>query len=363
MPSSAAPPVLFAAGDDRWPGDGRSRQLSVIADELARRATPVHWCGAAERERGAAELLDRVRPALLVIDADTASYRTAAAALARSVPFVLATARPASTVFSHLLPRRARPAGRAASPRPRRYAEAAAAVLGFSVFGLEYAFPAPAHLHMVGPMRAERPEAGRVGREGPATRRWLAEHDSVVYASLGAHPPLTAEHVSALFAAFARLRPPHHALWRLTRPQRELLPPRHAWPDHLRIEDADPEDAADAEVLAHPHVRAFVTHGAHDRFHEAVYFGKPLLVLPLHADSAEFGARAVASGVGLAVAAAPGFGVHDVLPGLLRLLGDRRFDEEARRWSGRLRQAGGVRRAAGLLLDELGRSAHAGTRS
>ena len=360
MPSIAAPPpVLFAAGTDAWPGDDRSRQLSVIADELARRATPVHWCGPAEQERGVAELLDRVGPGLLVIDADTAAFRTAAVARARSIPFVLATSRPASTVFSHLLPRRARPATRAVSPKPRHYAEAAAAVLGFSVFGLEYAFPAPAHLHMVGPMR---PERSGTERHGLATRRWLAEHDSVVYAALGAQTPLTAEHVSALFAAFARLRPPHHALWRLTRAQRELLPPRHAWPDQLRIEDADPEDPADAEVLAHPHVRAFVTHGAHDCFHEAVYFGKPLLVLPLHADSPEFGARAIASGVGLAVRDAPGFGVHDVLPGLLRLLGDRRFDEEASRWSRRLRKAGGVRRAAGLILDELGRSADADAR-
>jgi polyene glycosyltransferase len=61
-------------------------------------------------------------------------------------------------------------------------------------------------------------------------------------------------------------------------------------PTNLRIEHWIPSRLG---VLAHPNVRVFLTHGGGNGFHEGIYFGKPLLVMPFWLDCCDFGVRAI----------------------------------------------------------------------
>jgi polyene glycosyltransferase len=213
----------------------------------------------------------------------------------------------------------------------------ARAVFAYSIFGLEYPFPAPGRLELLGPMIP--PEAPRPPDDLDA---WLDRHPSVVFISLGTLVRLDAGHVAAIAGAIERLGERCQVLWKLPRAQQELLGRR---PANLRVEDWVPSQL---DVLRHPHVRAFVTHGGGNGFHEGLHFGKPLYVLPFWFDCFDFAARAVESGVGLAPARAPRFTTEELADGITRLLDEPRFAEAARHWSKLLRAAGGVQRAADL---------------
>ncbi len=156
--------------------------------------------------------------------------------------------------------------------------------------------------------------------------------------------------MTALISAFKRLGPNHHILWKLPDSQRALLPPRELLPTNLRIEDWIPSQLS---VLAHPNVRVFLTHGGGNGFHEGIYFGKPLLVMPFWLDCFDFAVRAIDSGVGLALDRPPSFTAHEVAVKLRRLLAESSFHERAQHWGEQLRKAGGVSRAADLILTML----------
>jgi hypothetical protein len=319
--------VVFASGA----GPAPAAEHQEIAAELTRRA--VAEVGFVTSGRLRAEL-DLLRPHLMVVDA---GFRPAVeAAVERAVPFILTTPLPSSAVPAR------RPARRRVGRRFRApawsHGDAATAVFGFSVPGLEDG--ASRDVHMLGPMVPAAAPGLSCSLE-----EWLYDHETIVYVA-GDETTLTCRRLCALFAAFARLAPPHHVLWSLPAAQRELLPPRQAWPDHVRVED--PATLATG-VLPHPHVRACVSGGR--RFHESLYFETPVLILPAGAESAEFAARAVTSGTGLA---AGDFAADQVLGALARLLSDRRFQDQAVHWGRLLRQAGGVTRAADLIADRLG---------
>ena len=77
-----------------------------------------------------------------------------------------------------------------------QYSDAATAIFCYSVFGLEYPFPVPRHLHLLGPM---------VPSASPTTRdrndellRWLDSHPSVIYVGLGTLVRLSQVQIKAL---------------------------------------------------------------------------------------------------------------------------------------------------------------------
>ncbi|GAA4552213.1 glycosyltransferase [Amycolatopsis samaneae] len=226
-----------------------------------------------------------------------------------------------------------------------RYVDAAALVLTASVFGLEYEFPAPPKVNLVGAFVSE----AALGSAGdPDLSRWLDEHDSVVYLGFGTLMRLSRDQIGALLGAIDRLGPGHRFLWKLPAEQQKLLPADSELPGNLRVENWIPSQL---DVLAHPHVRAFVTHGGSNGFHESMYFGKPVLVVPAWFDCYAIAARATHSGVGLAVGD-PNDLTSGELAGLLdRLLTDATFTARAAYWSARVRGAGGTARAADLILE------------
>jgi polyene glycosyltransferase len=229
--------------------------------------------------------------------------------------------------------------------RPTLYAEAAEALLAYTVFGLEYPFvTAPANLRMVGSMV---PQEIVPSPDGAELRAWLDAHESVVYIGFGTIMRPSAAQVAALVEVAARLAPEHHVLWKLPAVRQQYLPPAADLPPNLRVESWLPSQV---EVLAHPHVRVFFNHAAANAIHEAAWFGVPQLVMPFWLDCYDGAVRVVDAGVALAVEHEDALDVDDIVAKLRRLLTEPRYRDRANLWARRLRQAGGVSAAADLVL-------------
>jgi polyene glycosyltransferase len=329
--------------------------------------------------------IDRVQPRLMVIDGTTLGAIDAA--MKRRIPFVLSVPSGLSTLFESQLPwdypasgsglpgnmsaaqklanlwyrskllsgvlaqfgfsllinpRKAMAAGHPIG-RVDRYINNATAIFCYSVFGLEYPFPAPKNLLMLGTMV---PDLWIKRDDSNELLQWLDRHPSVIYVGLGTLVQLSKEQIAALVNAFERLGPDHSILWKLSESQQALLP-RKELPKNVRIERWVPSQL---EVLAHANVRVFLTHGGGNGFHEGIYFGKPLMVMPFWLDCFDFAVRAIDSGVGLALDHPPDFTADEVTKKLEQLLRDSRFRERAQHWGKQLQKAGGVNRAADLIL-------------
>ncbi|MEU9676922.1 MULTISPECIES: nucleotide disphospho-sugar-binding domain-containing protein [Streptomyces] len=105
------------------------------------------------------------------------------------------------------------------------------------------------------------------------------------------------------------------------------------------------------DVLAHPHLRAFLTHGGGNSVGQCLHFGKPLVVAPLRLDCHDLAVRVVDCGAGLAVDDTRTFDATEVTAKLNRVLTEGSFSERARHWAGRQHEAGGVAAAADLLVE------------
>ncbi|ROO60642.1 polyene glycosyltransferase [Micromonospora sp. Llam0] len=328
--------------------------------------------------------IDRVNPRLMVID--VMNLGALDAATTAGVPFVLSVPYPVSAVYLSRLPwnyptptsglprrltgtqkltnalfrvrlhlallravagptRRRRTLRLAnASGDPAKHAVAAAAVFGYTVFGLEYPFPAPDHLHLLGAIVPT--DVTGPGQPVGELTAWLDQHPSVVYVGLGTLATLSTAQLDAFAEALDRIGPRHRVLWKLPADQRAAL--TKPLPPHVRTEEWIPSQLA---VLAHPHVRAFVCHGGANGFHEGVHFGQPMLLTPFWLDCYDIAARAVDAGVGLALDDPPTVDPDEVAGKLLRLLSEDGFRQRSRYWGEQSRRAGGAERAADLLRE------------
>jgi len=182
-----------------------------------------------------------------------------------------------------------------------------------------------------------------------AVLEWLNGQQSVIYTAFGSVTRLTADQVRSMLDVVRRLDDDHHqVLWVLSESQQRFLPAE--LPANLRVTSWVHSQHS---VLAHPNVRAFFSHGGSNSFHESVYFGKPLLVRPICIDQYDHATRAVDSGVGLAVARADVMDPDDVHAKLLRLLTEDSFGARARYYAQVQRDAGGLVKAADLILDQV----------
>jgi polyene glycosyltransferase len=217
-------------------------------------------------------------------------------------------------------------------------------ILCYSVPELDYPFPVPDKMRLVGSMIPPLPQAPDDGGLG----EWLDARDSIVYMGFGTITRLTREQVSSLLEVVRRLSDRHHVLWKLPTDQQKLLPPQEELPDNLRIESWVPSQL---DVLAHPNVKLFFTHAGGNGFHEGLYFGTPLVVRPLWVDCDDQAVRGEDFGVSLTLDRPETIDVDDVLGKLTRVLEDNAFRERAEHFGKLLRAAGGREAAADLLLD------------
>jgi polyene glycosyltransferase len=220
--------------------------------------------------------------------------------------------------------------------------DAAEMILCYSVPGLDYPFPAPATMRLVGTMVPPLPEAA----DDADLSGWLDVQRSVVFMGFGTITRLTRAQVLA-FVAVARRLSEHSFLWKLPRDQQEFLPPAGELPGNLRIETWVPSQL---DVLAHPNVTVFFTHAGGNGFHEGLYFGKPLVVRPLWVDCYDQAIRGQDCGVSLTLDKPGTVDVDDVVDKLTRVLGEPSFRERAQQFGAELRAAGGRQSAADLVL-------------
>ncbi len=229
-------------------------------------------------------------------------------------------------------------------PRPEPMTRVAKAemVLCYSVAQIDYPLEVPGNVRLVGAMVPPLPQAP----DGELTG-WLDVRPSVIYVGLGTITRLTRAEVSSLVEVARRLDSAHYVLWKLPQQQQHLLPPRQSLPGNLRIESWVPSQL---DVLAHPNVTVFVTHGGGNGFHEGLYFGKPLVVRPLWGDCYDVAVRGEDMGVSLTLDP-PRTADPDHVAGLLtRVLEEPSFRQRAERFAALQRAAGGREAAADFVL-------------
>jgi len=346
--------------------------------------------------RALGEFIDENRPALMVID--KATLFAIALAVSRGIPFVLSnpflmshalTAGVPLLTDSFLpwgfpvphsgLPRRMTPLQQmrnqlfklralrmflGATMRPTLLADAALCkelaiepaarraansikdaelVLNYTLPEIDFPIAVPPTMRMVGAMLPPLPEAP----DDTGVTDWLEAHPSVVYIGLGTVTRLSAADVSSIVEVARRLAGRHHVLWKLPKAAQELLPPHQDLPANLRIETWLPSQH---DVLAHPHVKVFLTHGGSNSFHEGLYFGTPMVVRPRWADCHDVAVRGQHLGVSLTVDDPFATDPDDLVDKLTRVAGDDTFRHAAEHLATLQRAAGGRETAADLVL-------------
>ncbi len=381
------PRLALTALDDESYGKVMQRsRVKAIRARLRQLFDPEHHF---TRYRQTDELVDRIAPALMVINR-YCGYAIQVA-MQRGIPFIITAPSLPSSLLDHSLPtsyptpssglplrmtRRQRVANALFRYRTRllcvdpvilrrgvafqkhmaeigmdqkvfsgkAQTDRAELLLCFSVFGLDYPFPVPAKLHLVG-------SATPPVRDNPGdleTMEWLNDQNSVVYVAFGSVTRLDREQVQLMVDVVRRLGDQHQVLWVLAESQQRLLPGE--LPKNLRVVSWVNSQPS---ILNHPHVRAFLTHGGSNSFHEAIHFGKPVLVRPICIDQFDHAIRAIDSGVGLAVPGAHVMDAGEIHSKLMRLLGEASFTERAQHFADVLREAGGLGRAGDLVLQRL----------
>ena len=116
--------------------------------------------------------------------------------------------------------------------------------------------------------------------------------DGVVYFSMGSNIQSTtmpAEKSDALLKTFGKLK--QKVMWKW---ENDKLPGK---PDNVFIKSWWPQD----DILAHPNVKVFITHGGLLGSTEAIYHGVPVIGIPIFGDQELNMARAQRAGYGLTV--------------------------------------------------------------
>ncbi|XP_055531727.1 UDP-glycosyltransferase UGT5-like [Wyeomyia smithii] len=114
--------------------------------------------------------------------------------------------------------------------------------------------------------------------------------DGVIYFCMGsniASQDLPDEKREAFLRAFSKLK--QKVLWKF---ENETIPNR---PANLMIKAWMPQN----DILAHPNVKLFITHGGNLGVTESLYHGKPLVGIPIFGDQLMNIARAVRAGYGV----------------------------------------------------------------
>ncbi len=177
-------------------------------------------------------------------------------------------------------------------------------------------------------------------RAGPSLSDWqLPDGEPLVYVSMGTLFNLDPELYTAIFEVLKKM--PYRVVASV---HPELLgSPPSAIPDHWVLKPYVPQ----LEVL--PRSILFISRGGMNSVSEALYFGKPLLIVPYLLEQAIVARRVVDLGAGLALSP------REVTPGKLRatineLLFNPDYAAAARELGAGLREAGGPDRAASEIL-------------
>jgi UDP-glucoronosyl and UDP-glucosyl transferase len=235
-----------------------------------------------------------------------------------------------------------------------------------SAFGFDYARPLPPLVQLVGPLLLPTPAADGLDSDA-LLFDWLDERadNFVVYCAFGTGGldlRLFGRWLSDAFALLTSAERCFDVLWALgddvamAPADMEALARRSsASLCSIRFE----RGVSQLDVLAHRAVKLMVTHGGVNSVLESLYFGTPLVVAPISTDQPDNAQRVADCGAGIRVDtlldAVSGAGntldADELVRAILRVYARRsRYSAAARRVGALLRDAGGVERAAQLVL-------------
>lgn len=205
-----------------------------------------------------------------------------------------------------------------------------------TAFGVEVPRPTPPLIQMVGPIFSKNAEPLT-----PSLKSWLEEdgpNAKVVFMSFGTLATIEARHAKALVEGLSQAGV--KVLFALRKDQHQILPPL---PPNVRLETFVPQQA----VLAHPAVKAVVSHCGMNSVSESLYRGKPILALPIFGDQNYNAARLCDFGVALKLSKL-GFDAEEVKRKMVMILDDPSFTKRARDYSYVLQKTRGRETAADL---------------
>jgi 2-hydroxyacylsphingosine 1-beta-galactosyltransferase len=175
----------------------------------------------------------------------------------------------------------------------------------------------------------------------PSLRQWLdeARDEGVVLAAFGSLVALSPRQIMLLGNGLKYC--PCRVLWAVPERYHGALA---ATSPSFRAETFIPQTT----VLAHPAVRAFISHCGSNSVREALYWGKPILGMPFFLDQPYFAERIAALGVGLLLDRNR-FTSDEVRRKATRLLDTPSISEKARRISDILKSQHGRETGADIL--------------
>lgn len=173
-----------------------------------------------------------------------------------------------------------------------------------TVVGFDYSLPTPPMVHYTGPLIYPPPQSQNSKTSSPLEakpdlKNWLEKwpKNSVTVVSMGSHARLSVSQGKNLLKGLQNSGRP--VLWSLRKDNREFLPEGFAESVHekLRLEEWLPQRA----VLAHSAVQVFIGHCGFGGTHESLYFGNPMICIPVMADQPELAVRLRDSGAGVSL--------------------------------------------------------------
>lgn len=181
---------------------------------------------------------------------------------------------------------------------------------------------------------------GCVRDEGSYTvpRFGVADDKPLVYVSFGSLGAADVDLYKRMIALFARL--PYRFLMNVGDYRSAYDEP----PPNVILEGWFPQPA----VI--PHVDLFIHHGGNNSFNEALYFGKPALIMPFCWDGLDNAARIQDTGYGEKLARYD-WTDEELAAAIARLIGDRAMKKRLAALSRRMQAARGTEKAAGIIAE------------
>ncbi|KAM3589207.1 hypothetical protein VKS41_000079 [Umbelopsis sp. WA50703] len=212
-----------------------------------------------------------------------------------------------------------------------------------TIVGLDYAQHHGSHHFLSGPILIERESESNItiNRENcEDIRPWLNHSERpIIYVSFGTTGSFTSESLVALLEGFKELhKDPRYnqydILWRIPYSQRPLIVASNDtnverdlslsfFPDFIK-----PVDwlCSQEEVLSHPNVKLFVTHGGANSPWESIRESKPMIVVPSFFDQHDMAVRIHERELGVRIKNPLFCTKQDVLAALYEILEPRKFD-------------------------------------
>ncbi|XP_048095524.1 UDP-glucuronosyltransferase 1A5-like isoform X1 [Alosa alosa] len=179
-------------------------------------------------------------------------------------------------------------------------------------FDFTYEFPMPLmpNMIMIGGIMSTKPKP--LPQEVEEFVNGSGEHGFVIFTLGSMVSQMPEEKARVFFEAFRQI--PQRVLWRYTGPVPENAP------KNVKLMKWLPQN----DLLGHPKVKAFITHGGSHGIYEGIYSGVPMVTIPLFGDQGDNAQRMVARGVAESLTIAD-VTTAKVLEALSKVIGDKSY--------------------------------------